>query len=407
MIFCEPKYFKDEPFAVRSYEAGVTDHVALPTLCNYMQEIAGHNADELGWGIKTLQSKGITWMLSHLHVKVSRYVPWGETVNMRTWPSGMKGRLIAKRCFQAADSSGGRLLEAHSEWLYVDMNAQKIVRLPETFSELVPPGTPGVEFTDIGGKSPAFPSITHSAEILVRRSDLDFNDHVNNVHYVEWMLEAMPGSDRPAEMDIVFHKAAKAGDVLVSEVFADGARTCHRIRRPSDDAVLATAVMMWPVPRRVVICLGSNIEPRLEYLDRAQAALAALPDTRLDRESETEETEPVDVPEEFASQKFLNRILVFETSLSPEEFAHEMHKIEDSLGRERGPVRNAPRTIDIDMIDYEGVVSNDPVLTLPHPRASSRSFVSAPLVRMGISLSSDDLLSVQNDRPDSPPSPAD
>ncbi len=386
MIFCEPKYFKDEPFTVRSYEAGVSDHVALSNLCNYMQEIAGLNADELGWGIKTLQAKGITWMLSHLHVKVSRYVPWGETVNIRTWPSGMKGRLIAKRCFQAADAKGGRLLEAYSEWLYVDMNAQKIVRLPENFSDLVPPGTPGVEFPDLGAKSPNFPSITHSCEILVRKSDLDFNDHVNNVHYVEWMLEAMPGSDRPVEMDIIFHKAAKAGDSLVSEVFSDGARTCHRIRRPSDDAVLATAIMTWPVPKRVVISLGSNIEPRMEYLDRAQDALSALSSTRLVKASTTEETEPVDVPDEFASQKFLNRLLIFETSLSPEEFSHEMHKIEDSLGRKRGSVRNTPRTIDIDMIDYEGVISNDPALTLPHPRAASRRFVAEPLARMGIAI---------------------
>jgi 2-amino-4-hydroxy-6-hydroxymethyldihydropteridine diphosphokinase len=47
-----------------------------------------------------------------------------------------------------------------------------------------------------------------------------------------------------------------------------------------------------------------------------------------------------------------------------------------------------PRTIDIDMIDYEGVVSDDPDLTLPHPRARERAFVMVPLRRLGISLSS-------------------
>ena len=249
MNFCQPKFYRDEAFAVRSYEAGVSDHVALPVLCNYMQEIAGLNADSLGWGIRKLQESGLTWMLSRLHVKVTRYVPWGEKITMRTWPSGMKGRLIANRCFQAVDAKGDMSLEARSEWLYVDMKAQKIARLPETFADLVPSGTPSVDFSDIGGKAPPFPSITHSAEILVRRSDLDFNDHVNNVHYAEWMLEAMPEFDEgPCEMDIVFHKAAKAGDVLASEVFCDGARTCHRIRRQSDGAILATAVMIWSAP---------------------------------------------------------------------------------------------------------------------------------------------------------------
>ncbi len=137
---------------------------------------------------------------------------------------------------------------------------------------------------------------------------------------------------------------------------------------------------------RVVLCLGSNIEPRREYLDRAQAALCALPLTRFAVAGETEETEPVDVPAQFASQKFLNRILVVRTSLAPSDFARRMHLIESDLGRVRGSVRNAPRTIDIDMIDYEGVVSDDPELTLPHPRARERAFVMEPLQRLGISL---------------------
>ena len=140
--------------------------------------------------------------------------------------------------------------------------------------------------------------------------------------------------------------------------------------------------------RRVVLCLGSNIEPRAEYLDRAQAALCALPSTEFAAASETEETEPVGVPPEFADRKFLNRILVVRTALPPREFSDRMHAIEDGLGRVRGSVRNVPRTIDVDMIDYEGVVSDDPALTLPHPRAAERAFVSGPLRRLGIALTS-------------------
>ncbi|MBE6397032.1 MAG: 2-amino-4-hydroxy-6-hydroxymethyldihydropteridine diphosphokinase [Lentisphaerae bacterium] len=135
---------------------------------------------------------------------------------------------------------------------------------------------------------------------------------------------------------------------------------------------------------RVIICLGSNIEPRAEYLDRAQDALCSLPGTRLIAVGGTDETDPVDVPPEFSGQMFMNRILVLETSLSPEDFSDRMHLIEDRLGRVRGVVRNMPRTIDIDLIDYEGVTMDDPELTLPHPRARERAFVMEPLRRLGI-----------------------
>ena len=136
----------------------------------------------------------------------------------------------------------------------------------------------------------------------------------------------------------------------------------------------------------MIICLGSNIEPRTVHLDRAQESLCSLPGTRLVASGGTDETVPVDVPPEFSGQMFMNRILVFETELSPEDFSGRMHRIEDELGRVRGKVRNMPRTIDIDMIDYEGVAMDGPELVLPHPRARERSFVMEPLKRLGIVL---------------------
>ena len=114
----------DVAFTVRSYEAGIANHVTLPTLCNYMQEAAGVNAARLGWGIQDLQAEGLTWMLSRLRVGVIRYVPWGETVTVRTWPSGTKGRLIVQGCFFRLDGKGDVLFLASSEWLYVDIAAQ-------------------------------------------------------------------------------------------------------------------------------------------------------------------------------------------------------------------------------------------------------------------------------------------
>ena len=236
----------DVAFTVRSYEAGIANHVTLPTLCNYMQEAAGISAARLGWGIQALQSEGLTWMLSRLRVSVQRYVPWGETITVRTWPSGVKGRLIAKRCFLGLDEKGAELFRASSEWLYVDMAAQKIAKLPETFADLVPAGTPDFEWPDIGGKFVRLPSVDGSVEILTRHSDLDFNDHVNNVHYVEWMLESVKWKVESVkcgvgDMDIVFRQAAKAGESLASEFCVAEDKTLHAIRRQSDGAVLATA----------------------------------------------------------------------------------------------------------------------------------------------------------------------
>lgn len=142
---------------------------------------------------------------------------------------------------------------------------------------------------------------------------------------------------------------------------------------------------MEPAPKKAVVSLGSNIEPRAGYLDRARDALAALPSTRLVKASSVIETEPVGVPAEFAAMKFLNQVAVFETGLDAFEFSRRMHAIEDGLGRVR-TVRNGPRTIDIDLIDFGGQVVDTPELTLPHPRAANRDFVLRPLAELRISL---------------------
>lgn len=132
---------------------------------------------------------------------------------------------------------------------------------------------------------------------------------------------------------------------------------------------------------QAVVSLGSNIEPRADYLSRALTALAALPGTRLERASEPEETEPVGVPPEYAHLRFLNQLAIFETELEVHEFSRRMHAIEDALGRTR-TVRNGPRTIDLDLVDFGGMVLDEPDLVLPHPRARERVFVMEPWRRL-------------------------
>jgi 2-amino-4-hydroxy-6-hydroxymethyldihydropteridine diphosphokinase len=74
---------------------------------------------------------------------------------------------------------------------------------------------------------------------------------------------------------------------------------------------------------------------------------------------------------------FVNAIALVETELSPRELMAKLHKVETSFGRKRSE-KNAPRTLDLDLIDYDGRVEVGPPV-LPHPRMEGRAFVLAPL----------------------------
>lgn len=134
-----------------------------------------------------------------------------------------------------------------------------------------------------------------------------------------------------------------------------------------------------------VVGLGSNLGDRLNYLRQALGMLSALPETRLVKASSIIETQPVDVPAEYENVKFLNQVAIFETNLPVNEFSKRMHSVEDALGRVR-TVKNGPRTVDIDLIDFGGIVMNTPELVLPHPRAALRDFVVRPLQELGFDI---------------------
>ena len=118
------------------------------------------------------------------------------------------------------------------------------------------------------------------------------------------------------------------------------------------------------------IALGSNLGDREEHLERARSALAALPGTRLLRASSVEETAPVgDVPQ----GPYLNQMVAIETDLAPRELLERLHEIERSAGRVRG-VRWGPRTLDLDIVMFDGQTVNEPDLLVPHPEIPNRDF---------------------------------
>ncbi|MFM7140107.1 MAG: 2-amino-4-hydroxy-6-hydroxymethyldihydropteridine diphosphokinase [Actinomycetes bacterium] len=125
---------------------------------------------------------------------------------------------------------------------------------------------------------------------------------------------------------------------------------------------------------RAVISLGSNIGDKFSYLQSAVNEINELSDSEILICSSVYKTKPVVFEDQ---EDFLNAVLILETAFSAEELLMKLLIIELNLGRERS-IKWGPRTIDLDLIDYEKIVINSEKLTLPHPRAIERCFVLKP-----------------------------
>lgn len=132
---------------------------------------------------------------------------------------------------------------------------------------------------------------------------------------------------------------------------------------------------MHPI-RRVVVSIGSNLGDRLDALQGAVNALADTPDVWLTSVSSVYETEPVGAPE--GSKNYLNAVVLLDTTLPAHRLMERALTVEVAFDRERTDVRNAPRTLDIDLIQVGDRRANDDTLVLPHPRAAERGFVLVP-----------------------------
>lgn len=136
------------------------------------------------------------------------------------------------------------------------------------------------------------------------------------------------------------------------------------------------------------LSLGSNLGDRAAHLARARAELAGYARAGHPGGAELEivaaSGERLTTPQGFAAQPdFLNQVLLVRTALSPWELLDACLEVERRLGRVRGPVRWGPRTIDVDILAYDGLALRDERLTLPHAALPLRPFFLEMLREIG------------------------
>ena len=129
------------------------------------------------------------------------------------------------------------------------------------------------------------------------------------------------------------------------------------------------------------IALGSNLQDPMRQIKMAINELAQLPNTELLKQSSFYQTKPVGY---LLQPDFINAVVELSTTLEPHELLAQLHQIERKHGRNRAEEqqRNAPRTLDLDILLYDNLKMATPGLIIPHPRLTERAFVLYPLAEI-------------------------
>lgn len=162
------------------------------------------------------------------------------------------------------------------------------------------------------------------------------------------------------------------------EALKVASNTAYAAYSQSDSTQPASGFSTMLDGRRSLIALGANMGDPVESIIAATRALDNIQDTKVIASSSIYKTEPAYYTEQ---DQFANSVAWIQTTLSPNVLLQKLFDIENEFGRVR-TIENGPRTLDLDILDYEGVVSSDPHLILPHPRILERDFTVTPIIEL-------------------------
>ncbi len=205
----------EDDIVVTSYDVDNTGKLRLSSLFNYFQETAGKHATHLGAGYQVLQHLGLFWVLSRAKIRVHRLPKWGEHVWLSTWPKGLDAVLFL-RDFQMRSAQGEPLVDGTTGWLLLDSKAYK-PHLVDALPATLPRNTRGHALEEPLRKLRPFEDLKLVYERRVLSSELDVNQHVNNAHYIDWIMDCYP-PDQTAEMSVQSMQVNYVGETTYGDI---------------------------------------------------------------------------------------------------------------------------------------------------------------------------------------------
>ena len=179
-----------EKHKIASYQMDLKAQATLPVLCNYCQEIAGNHAHANGLGFHQMIKNGHIWVLTRFKVQIDTYPKWNDDIYIKTWLRNRES-FFSERDFLLLDNKENKIGGALSGWMLLDLKSRRpkpVESIPIDI-EMFPDEH---SIKDPLKKIPAPEKNDFSYKKEAEFQDIDINQHVNNVKYIEWFLASFP-----------------------------------------------------------------------------------------------------------------------------------------------------------------------------------------------------------------------
>lgn len=178
-------------YTVGNRDIGSNNKATNKAMLKYLENIACKHSDEVGYGINTIEETGVVWILLDWKFNVIERPIYGQTIKVKTWSRKME-KCYAYRDFEVYDENENKIAKATTKWVLLDAKTRKIIRIPEELPLKYNQETERHVFEEEIEKIRETENEEASMELKTRRTDIDINNHVNNLNYLDFAYEILP-----------------------------------------------------------------------------------------------------------------------------------------------------------------------------------------------------------------------
>lgn len=234
-------------YTVKSYDIDAYRRMTAPALLRVLNEAAMQHVLQLKLSVFDLEPHQISWVLLRLEMNIHRLPNLSEEIQITTNPSGFE-RVFTYRDYRVLDAQGEILVEAATTWVLFHTETRKPCRIPAWVAERAPSPTNQENLPRPASKLATWSGNSHAFPLTVGWHDLDFNWHLNNSHYLRFLLDSMPVTVlkqyRPKTIRLHYQIEAALGDQLMAES-TPLTETSYQHRLVRGEEILAIGESVW------------------------------------------------------------------------------------------------------------------------------------------------------------------
>lgn len=181
----------EKMYTVGNRDVDNTKRATNKAMMKYLENIACSHSDMVGYGMNTIEQTNVAWILLDWKFQVIDRPNYGQNVKIKTWSRKME-RSCAYRDFEVYDENENLLAIATTKWVFLDAVTRKIQRIPEEVAYKYQQETEKHVFEEEIEKLHEPENEEESIQVKTRRTDIDINNHVNNLNYLDLAYEVLP-----------------------------------------------------------------------------------------------------------------------------------------------------------------------------------------------------------------------